>query len=83
MTWYRNASDPANGAAAITPSDSTDLATYARAIYVGVGGNIKVDLTDAGTGVTFVGVPQGTILPVQVKRVYATGTTASSLVAML
>lgn len=83
MAWYKNASDPANGAAAITPSNTTDLTVYARGIYVGVGGNITVDMTDSGTNITFLAVPQGTILPVQVKRVYSTGTTATNLVALL
>jgi hypothetical protein len=83
MAWYKNASDPANGAAAITPSNTTDLTVYARGIYVGVGGNITVDMTDSGTNITFLAVPQGTILPIQVKRVYSTGTTATNLVALL
>ena len=83
MSWYKNASDPANGAAGITPSNSADLPVYARAIYVGVGGNITVDMTDSGTNITFLAVPQGTILPVQVKRVYSTGTSATNLVALL
>jgi hypothetical protein len=83
MAWYKNASDPANGAAVITPNNSADLTVYARAIYVGVGGNITVDMTDSGTNITFLAVPQGTILPIQVKRVYSTGTTATNLVALL
>lgn len=83
MAWYKNASDPANGAAVITPSNTTDLAVYARGIYFGVGGNITVDMTDSGTNITFLAVPQGTILPIQVKRVYSTGTTATNLVALL
>jgi hypothetical protein len=83
MSWYKSASDPANGAAVITPSDTADLPVYARAIYVGVTGHITVDMTDSGTNITFLSVPQGTILPVQVKRVYLTGTTATDLVALL
>lgn len=82
MPWYKNASDPANGAAVITPNDSTDLPIYTRGIYVGVGGHITVDLTDTGTNIQFLSVPQGTILPVQAKRVYSTGTTATNLVAL-
>lgn len=83
MAWYKNASDPANGAAVITPSNTTDLTVYARGIYVGVGGHITVDMTDSGTNIQFLSVPQGTILPIQVKRVYSTGTTATNLVALL
>lgn len=65
---------------AITPAN-TDMAVPCRGIYVGVTGDIKVDMVGGGT-VTFVGVPQGTILPARCKRVYLTGTTASSLVGL-
>jgi hypothetical protein len=49
-------------------------------LYVGGTGDVKVDLVGGGT-VTFKAVPVGTILPVQVTKVYATGTTATFLVA--
>ena len=67
---------------AVTPSDSTDL-TYStcRAIYVGGDGNISL-VDGAGTTVTFTGVTAGSILPVQTARINATGTTATSLVAL-
>lgn len=67
---------------AITPSNTVKLGASVRAIYVGVGGNISVTLADNSTAV-FVGVPQGSILPVEVVRVNATGTTASSLVGLV
>lgn len=73
---------PASGAAAITPSDSGDLPTTTRGIYVGVAGNIVVDLYDGTTSITFVGLAAGTILPVRAKRVRSTNTTATSLVAL-
>lgn len=65
-------------AAAVTTSDTVNLATPSI-IYVGVGGNVRV-LTAQGSDVTFVGVLSGSVIPVQVLRVYATNTTASSLV---
>ena len=67
-------------AAAVTPSDSADLAQVS-VIFVGVGGNVKVT-TAQGTAVTFTGVNAGAVLPVQVRRVWATGTTASSMTAV-
>ena len=36
-------SNPADGAAAVTPNDSADLTHVARALYVGGTGDIKID----------------------------------------
>jgi len=71
---------PAYFSAEIVPNDSTDLTTDARALYVGVGGDIRVT-TSGGNTVTFRNVPVG-ILPVRIQRVFALGTTASDLVAV-
>lgn len=67
-------------AAAITKSDSTNLA-YPSVVYVGGTGNVKVT-TAQGSTVTFVGVPAGAVIPVQVIRVWSTDTTATSMVAI-
>jgi hypothetical protein len=64
-------------AALITTSDTVTF--NPSVLYVGVGGNIRV-LTAQGTDILFSAVPAGFILPVQVIRVYATNTTASSMV---
>jgi hypothetical protein len=50
-------------------------------LYVGTTGNLKV-LTAAGDTTTFIGVPGGTFFPVQVLQVFATGTTASNIIAL-
>lgn len=75
-------SDPATSAVAITPNDSTNLTVTARAIYVGTGGTVVLKGWD-DVSVTFVKIPDGTILPVAAKRVMATGTTATDLVALV
>jgi hypothetical protein len=49
-------------------------------LYVGGTGDLKVD-TISGSTVTFKAVPIG-FFPVQVKKIYATGTTASSIIAL-
>jgi hypothetical protein len=70
-------------AAAITPSDSTDLPQVTKAIYIGTataGQTIKVDMERGGT-VTLSNVAQGTILKIAAKRVYTTGTTATNLIS--
>jgi len=72
---------PAFHAAAVTPSDGTDLNITARALYIGVAGDVVV-ITKGGETVTFVGVPAGAILPVSVARVKSTSTTAASIVAL-
>ena len=50
-------------------------------LYVGGAGNVRV-LTSSGADLTFVGIAAGTFMPVQVKRVYATDTTATDIVAL-
>jgi len=73
---------PATRAIAVTPNDGTDLTFVTRSLYVGGAGNVSVDLADSGSSIVFIGVPAGTFLPVRVKRVRATSTTATSIVAL-
>lgn len=84
---FRNAGDtelvePATNAVAITTSDSEDLVTATRGLYVGVTGNVKVDMLGGTTGVTFANLAAGVIHPLRVTKIYATGTTASSIVGV-
>ncbi len=63
----------------VTPSDTEDL-TQGGMLYVGGAGNVKVTGLKSGT-VTLIGVPAGTWLNFcRVKRVWSTGTTATSIV---
>ena len=78
----QNTSNPAEYAAAVTLSDSTVLTPTPRALYIGSGGDVVVTMAADGTDVTFANVPTGTKLPVRVSKVKATGTTASSIVAL-
>ena len=71
----------ARRAAEVVTSNSVTYESPTRGVYVGVGGNVKVDMVSGGT-VTFVGVPAGTLLPIQVERIYTTGTTATNMVAL-
>jgi len=50
-------------------------------LYVGNTGNLRV-LTSGGADLTFVGIPAGSFVPVQVKRVFALGTTATDILAL-
>lgn len=71
---------PAANAAAITPTDGIDLTTPTRALLIGVAGNVSVDMVESGTAVVLM-LPAG-IHALAVKRVRATGTTATGLVAL-
>ncbi len=71
---------PFDNAADVTPSDSADLATPSRALYCLGPGNVRVTLVGSGT-VTLpmvVGVP----LVGRIRRVWATSTTATGIVAV-
>lgn len=71
----------ANSGAAVTPGDTTIVSTYplTRALYVGVGGNVNVILND-GTTVLLKNVPTGSFLPLSVKIIKSTSTTATDMV---
>ena len=71
----------AQSVAAVTPSDSVDLTTNARALYIGGTGAVKVT-TVAGDAVTFSAAQAGSILPIAVRRVWSTGTTATNILAL-
>ncbi|HVX81683.1 MAG: spike base protein, RCAP_Rcc01079 family [Devosia sp.] len=71
---------PASEAFAITPSDSDDLAEVTRALYVGQGGDLVVEMA-TGVEVTFAAVPSGALLPLRVIRV-KTASTASQIVGL-
>ena len=75
-------SSPAEHAAAVTPSDSADLANSARGLWVGGTGNVSVDLVGSGSAVLFSNVPEGTLLPIRASRVRDTATTATAIVAI-
>lgn len=66
---------------AITKSDAVNLTYLTRAIYVGGTGDVVAVFPDDST-VTFSAVPAGTVLPIVVKRVNSTSTTATLMVAM-
>lgn len=71
--------DPAFGAYAVTPHDTN--ANAARALYIGVSGDVAVVTRGRTTSVVFKSVPVG-ILPVQVSKVLATGTTATDILGL-
>ena len=72
----------------VTPSDSADLSADSAnttdsqkycVLHVGTGGTLKVD-TEGGSTITLT-VGSG-FIPISVKRVYSTGTTATPITAL-
>ena len=81
---HANNTVSAHGATAVTLSDSTTI-PVTRALYVGVGGTLVVIMADNNNTTstnTFLNIPNGTILPLQVIKVYSTGTTCTDVVAL-
>lgn len=77
-------------AAVVTPSDSVNIPNVANqdgtgnngcVLYIGGDGDIKVT-TVGGDDVIFVGLTAGSFVPVQVVRVWATGTNATDILAL-
>lgn len=66
-------------AEAVTPNDSTNLTFLTRMVYVGGEGNLAVEF-DSGDTATFA-VAAGAQMPLAVRKVLSTGTTATSIVA--
>ena len=73
--------------AAISGTSAVGYKIYVKAsnpgcvLYSGSGGDIRV-LTSSGADLTFVGTAAGAFLPVQVKRVFSTGTAATDILAL-
>ncbi len=71
---------PATNGAVVTPSDSTDLGFTTRAIYIGTGGNLQVQM--ANGPVLFTNLQAGQVLPIRASRIYNALTTAANIVAL-
>jgi hypothetical protein len=83
MSVYRGPlTSPARSAEAVTKDDAGDLGTEVRALFIGTGGNLQVLLVDDTTPVLLKNLTSGAVLPLRVKRVYATNTTATDIVAL-
>ena len=71
---------PASRISAVVPSDSNDLPFVSRALNVATAGAIRVTTRDGDTGTVFVAA--GIAFPLRAARIWATGTTATGIVAM-
>lgn len=73
---------PASNAEVVVPDNTNTLTKVSRAIYVGVAGDVSVQMAKTGTAIVFKAVPAGSILPIRVTRVNLTGTTATNMVSL-
>jgi hypothetical protein len=71
---------PYTTAVAVVTNDVTIL-PKTRALYIGVTGDVAVDLYGGSSNVLFKAAPVGLLL-VEATRVYATGTTATNILAL-
>lgn len=77
-----NESRPSGAFETVTPSDSVNFTKgVSRGLYIGGAGNLVAVAADDTTA-TFTAVPAGTVLPIKVKRVNSTSTTATAIVAL-
>lgn len=77
----RSITGPATDAIPVTPDDNTDLSMVAIALYVETAGTLVVDTVAGET--RSLAVADFTILPLGIRRVHATGTTASGVHALV
>jgi hypothetical protein len=68
-------SNPASNALEVTPSDTVDLDNITNGLFITVDGDVVLQFADSGE--VTLPVTAGMILPFRVKRVKATGTTAT------
>jgi len=66
----------------ITPDDNTDLSASTRGLYVGASGDVTVIMERDTAAITFTALAAGVVHPLRVKRVLATGTTATGIVGV-
>jgi hypothetical protein len=77
-----SAQDPPTQAAAVTPSDTVDLTYATTRVWIGGAGDIQVTFADNAAATVIAAVPVGTMLPIRVRRIWSTNTTATNIVAL-
>lgn len=73
----------ARNAVAVTPHDTNALNPIPDRLYVGGAGTVILRARGSAADTTFLGVPAGSVLPVQAQYVRATGTTATGIISLL
>lgn len=74
---------PASNCFQITPSDTLELNEIPKALYIGTGGDVILQLVNSDQNVVFRNVQDGTVLSVRPEFVRLTGTTAADIVGLI
>jgi hypothetical protein len=64
----------------ITPDNDNDISAVTRCLYIGGEGTVVVILEDDTEAITVEGLAVGIFHPMRVRRVLATGTTATNII---
>lgn len=73
---------PARKCFAVLPSDTSELPSVVKALYIGTGGDLSVMAADDSAFVTFRNIPDGFIIDIRAVAVRATGTSAADIVGL-
>ncbi len=65
----------------IMSSDTCELPHITRALYIGGDGDVRVEMY-SGQIITFMEANSGSVIPIRVIKVFATGTTATRIVGI-
>jgi hypothetical protein len=68
---------------AVTPNDSVNLDIHTRGLYIGTAGTIRVTHVEDTSPTDYPTTVAGSVYPWAVKKVHATGTTASNIIAQV
>lgn len=71
---------PAAGLVAITPNDDGDIDARIRGLNVAASGTVRVTAIDGTIGTVY--VIAGIVFPIRVRRVWATGTSATGIIGL-
>lgn len=75
--------DTATSVKSVTPDNDNDLPDgVCRALWIGGEGDVQLTADDDDTDVVIASVTSGTLLLIRAKRVHATSTTATNILAL-
>ncbi len=74
---------PARAGFSLSPDDTAALPAVPKAIYVGSGGDLVVQMVDSDADVVLRNLADGTLLAIRPAFIRAAGTTAGDIVGLL